>query len=248
MKPTPRRLRTTSNFSERLEQRLRMYALAASATGVGMLALAPPAHAKIIYTNTYHTINMGDQPYPIDLDNNGKPDVYIANTGWGNYTSSAAWVSANPTGRNGVAGSGSAYPLCRGLRIGPGRPFAGKLMARISTGGRFFGQWINAANKYLGIKFYISGKAHYGWARFTFQSGPGKRFTATLKGYAYETVPNKPIVAGKTKGPDEAGCVDQAAPAALNAPNPEPATLGLLAMGFPGLSVWRRKESMAAVQ
>jgi hypothetical protein len=26
--------------------------------------------------------------------------------------------------------------------------------------------------------------------------------TATSTGYAYESVPNKPIVAGKTKGPD----------------------------------------------
>ena len=32
-------------------------------------------------------------------------------------------------------------------------------------------------------------------------AGAGK-ITATLTGYAYETVPNKAIIAGKTKGPD----------------------------------------------
>jgi hypothetical protein len=26
--------------------------------------------------------------------------------------------------------------------------------------------------------------------------------TARIEGYAYETIPNKPIIAGKTKGPD----------------------------------------------
>ena len=30
----------------------------------------------------------------------------------------------------------------------------------------------------------------------------GKKTTATLTGYAYETVANKPIITGKTKGPD----------------------------------------------
>jgi hypothetical protein len=29
-----------------------------------------------------------------------------------------------------------------------------------------------------------------------------KGIVARLTGYAYETVPNKPIIAGKTKGPD----------------------------------------------
>jgi len=29
----------------------------------------------------------------------------------------------------------------------------------------------------------------------------GARIRATLTGYAYETIPNKPIIAGKTKGP-----------------------------------------------
>jgi hypothetical protein len=67
----------------------------------------------------------------------------------------------------------------------------------------------------------------------------------TLTGYAYETIPNKPIIAGKTEGPDESS-VDEANPATLNEPTLQPSSLGLLAMGATGLPAWRREESVDA--
>jgi hypothetical protein len=94
--------------------------------------------------------------------------------------------------------------------------------------------------QYLGLKFLIKGKIHFGWARlgsFLFFPKPA----ATLTGYAYETIPNKRIATGRTKGPDDASIEEPNAALAL--PTPEPATLGALAMGAPGLSIWRRKES-----
>ena len=80
---------------------------------------------------------------------------------------------------------------------------------------------------------------------------------ATLTGYAYETIPNRPIIAGKTKGkmndkeasPDLLSPDDRGPAASLTNPipdTPQPATLGLLAMGSPALSIWRRKESVGA--
>jgi hypothetical protein len=47
------------------------------------------------------------------------------------------------------------------------------------------------------------------------------KITATLTGYAYETVPNKPIIAGKTKGPD----------VITVQPDTAPGSLGRLALG-----------------
>ena len=60
---------------------------------------------------------------------------------------------------------------------------------------------------------------------------------ATLTGYAYETVPNKAIIVGQTKGPS----------ASLRNPSDvlDPAsapTLGMLALGAPSLDSWRRNE------
>ena len=51
------------------------------------------------------------------------------------------------------------------------------------------------------LKFKIKGKIHYGWARLSVDNFVND-ITATLTGYAYETIPNKPIIAGRTKDPD----------------------------------------------
>ncbi len=71
------------------------------------------------------------------------------------------------------------------------------------------------------MKFQIKGKTHYGWARLSVSLNFDK-FDAFLTGYAYETVANKPIIAGKTKGPDVISL--------------EPASLGRLAQGASRLS------------
>ena len=42
--------RVPAQLSQSLNQRVHAYALAASAAGVGVLALAQPAEAKIVYT------------------------------------------------------------------------------------------------------------------------------------------------------------------------------------------------------
>ena len=87
------------------------------------------------------------------------------------------------------------------------------------------GPWNNARRRYLGLRFKIKGKTHYGWARLNescIQDGKrGAAAKALLTGYAYETIPNKPIVAGKTKGPDVITV--------------KPGSLGALAAGASGL-------------
>jgi hypothetical protein len=61
-----------------------------------------------------------------------------------------------------------------------------------------FGQWGQPiGNRYLGLQFKVKSKTHYGWARISSINGE-----YTLTGYAYETIPDKAIIAGKTEGPD----------------------------------------------
>jgi hypothetical protein len=90
------------------------------------------------------------------------------------------------------------------------------------------------------LKFKIKGKTHYGWARLSVQVTQAS-ITATLTGYAYETITNKAIRAGKTKGANEAA-VEPLASALRGISTPKPSTLGLLAMGSPALSMRRRRE------
>lgn len=65
-----------------------------------------------------------------------------------------------------------------------------------------YGQWMYTKNRYIGLTFQINGETHYGWARVAVNVDRNVGMNATLTGYAYETIPNKPIIAGKTKGPD----------------------------------------------
>ena len=106
-----------------------------------------------------------------------------------------------------------------------------------------YGPWINVKDRYLGLKFQIKGSTHYGCARLNIKVSK-TTITATLTGYAYETIPKKPIIAGETKGPDDVSVEESNT--ALNVPTPEPTTLPVLALGSPGLSIWRREESAVA--
>jgi hypothetical protein len=57
------------------------------------------------------------------------------------------------------------------------------------------------------------------------------QIAATRTGYAYETIPNKPIITGKTKGPDVITL--------------DPATLGHLAVGASQIPTWRGERNRA---
>jgi hypothetical protein len=245
-------------------RQLTMYALAAGAAGVGLLTLTPPAEAKIVYTPAHQKLPI-NQDFFLDVDHNGTNDfrLHIAtlNPRFPSQTN-CVYASLNvfPQNRgNGLVGQlhsglSSASALRLGTPIGPRRRFNGSrnLMAEIMSCPvyGYFGLWENnghgVRNRYLGLKFTIKGKIHYGWARMnvraTVQSNGKYTVNALLTGYAYETIPNKRIIAGQTKGTDDSN-VEQP-DAALTMPTPEPASLGALAMGAPGLSIWRREESV----
>jgi hypothetical protein len=70
------------------------------------------------------------------------------------------------------------------------------------------------------------------WYR-QFSPNECREISATITAYAYETVANKPITIGSTtEMADEP-----------KAPNP---SLGMLAMGTDGLTLWRREEHTIA--
>ena len=55
------------------------------------------------------------------------------------------------------------------------------------------GSFLNTKERFLGVQFLINGEVHYGWIGFRSVT---KDLTATLGGWAYETEPNTPIIAG----------------------------------------------------
>jgi hypothetical protein len=212
-----------------------------------MLALVPASEAKIIYTPAHRILKVG-MNYKLDLNHDGVVDFILKNYRC-KSCGGGADLSVLPAAGNGASGfattSGTwASALKPGALIGTRRYFPGKGMAFVGTtrdGATINGgSWVNVKNRYLGLKFKIEGKTHYGWARLNV-SVQNLSVIATLTGYAYETVPDKPIFTGQTKEPEIDNAVDQStvSPIALSS---KPATLGLLAMGAPGLSIWRRED------
>jgi hypothetical protein len=243
---------------ESVHQRLSMYVIAAGAAGVSVLALAQPSEGKIVYTHT--NVRLG-QHYNLDLNHDGITDFSILDTNGrqrecgGGYLNFAL-LEMTPSQGNGVVGGVQhfhryAAALDRNVKIGPKQTFLSTAMGMASVlrgitfscrhASEITGPWVNVTNRYLGLKFMIKGKTHYGWARLSVKAG-FVFVNATLTGYAYETIAGKAIIAGATSGPD-----DPEPAASLNAPTPEPATLGALAMGAPGLSIWRRKKTQELI-
>jgi hypothetical protein len=242
--------RTTANLSKSIHPQLNMYALAASAAGIGVLALTQPTEAKIVYTPTHHVVGKNGR-YKLDLNNDKMADFILVNTHYCNTDYCVDVLSAIPANGNAVEGARGflsipyASALKRGAPIGPEAHFSGKLMASSQSSQGSLGRWLHVTNGYLGLKFTVNGKTHYGWARLTVQALGSAFIKATLTGYAYETIPGKSIKAGQRKGPvDESPIADFSA--CLTSPvsdMPQPASLGILALGAQGVPLWRRKES-----
>ncbi|MBA3913878.1 MAG: hypothetical protein H0X25_08505 [Acidobacteriales bacterium] len=160
----------------------------------------------------------------LDLNHDGTTDFllldgqYCASGGTGSCRQSVFYdfIAISPIRNpNRIAvGSSSQFaaPLLKGSTVGPNSPFPVHLLQPYLSNNDL-GPWIDHPNAYLGLKFNISGVVHYGWARISL-SAPNK---GVLKGYAYETQPNKPIVTGQTSGRDQASEQEQVQPGVLGA-------------------------------
>lgn len=227
MKPSSRSPRTPSKLSDSVHYRVNQYALAAGAAGMGALALSQSADAKVVYTPAHHLIDRGSH-FALDLNHDGIPDFNINHRSGCTtdaFCQTALYAVGVPYTGNYVAGTrrifNFAFALKPRARISAKRPWLGFAMyyrsRSINTYGHCTGPWIDVKNRYLGFRFLIEGKIHYGWARLNVTCNLESKRIGVLTGYAYETVPNKPIITGKINGPDETAM--------------RPATLGKLALG-----------------
>jgi len=239
MRRSPRPRRTVS-LSDSVQQRLSLYALAATAAEVTILALSQPAEAKIVYTPADKWLPL-NQTFYLDLNHDGVNDFRfrLDSANWstslsrGFIRSLGVEVAESSQSKNAFYYSVSQYDLCapplrKGKTVGPKSPFTGPagpwLFLKSSQSGEHHSgcRWLGVKQAYLGVRFMIKGQAHYGWVRLGYMEASTNQPTrAKLTGYAYETVPDKPIVAGRTKDTQDG----------IELSGTEPATLGRLALG-----------------
>lgn len=247
---------------------MKWYSLAAAAAGVTALALSQPADAEVVITNKNIPIpacNLTVSPCSISLDLNGdgvndfKFSLLSKLSAYGYFEGTDFFrvTAHNGGGVMGTAG-GSRGPyasaLLPGAKIGASHHFLGGkdtiedsfflYHTYYTAEKQLYGKWGgNHPNRFLGVKFTIDGKTHYGWIRITVKSSLTHPFTlmsATITEYGYETIADKSLGAGLAST-DSAN---------LQAPTmTEPslrASLGMLALGAEGLSLWRREETLTS--
>jgi hypothetical protein len=262
--------RSHAAVNPKLEGKLWMYAAAATAAGMGMFA-GTPADAEIVVTHTNTAISPSvaldlnhDGIVDFNLTKwkaNASIDLFsyllVCHEGYQVASHQCLSSSSQPNAANGVRGtSQGALDLPFGAPIGPSQQFAGK-KGRVLMGGRnfasfssihdqtWYGPWVaggaGVKNRYLGFKFKIGSQFHFGWARVTVTTTARDGFSATLTGYAYETIPGKPIHAGATSDAPQAAL--ESAPKTIEPQGADlRASLGMLSLGSMGLSIWRRED------
>jgi hypothetical protein len=223
----PSQFRNPKPLTHRLTKRLFAYATMA---GAGVAACTSHAAGEIVYTPTHNDIHGN---YPIDLNHDGINDFRIYSYSLSGIGSLDA-IPVSPTNRvakmfgQGCFRGYSAAALPEGAVIGMGRDFGVRATCMAQYDSGWFGAWTGESNHYLGLEFIIDGQKHYGWARLTMDPSCPYGCNLRIFGYAYETIPGKPITAGDEGNTSEAFA--------------KPTTLGTLALGAPALNSWRKEE------
>ena len=158
--------RTTVRINGRIDKNVATYVTIALATGVGVLALAEPADAEIVYTATNTVLNHGGE-IPVDFNNDGIPDLIFSYPN-PSYQGILLIRQGSEQIMNNRTPS-SVLPW--GVRIGPKASFQGGdgviINANFHSTCASFGYWINKKGFYLGVKFPVAGQTHYGWIRLS---------------------------------------------------------------------------------
>src|SRR5579862_245903 len=270
--PTPEKIKSRSaiRLGRDLEKNLFAYATVA---GAGLATFAMPAEAEIIYTpsNTPMVINGANHGLgltQLDLNNDGTPDfafglsstIRFTSIGYTSRFKFLLRLAPDQAGNQVVQGqqAGTAAAVAAGRKIGPQQKFGanGYLVHQVyninsKSKDLSSGSWRNVEFAYVGLKIMIDGQVHYGWARIKFPYPYGYDYPS-IYGYAYESIPNQPIIAGQTSGTYETSAAQQSRAVGSTkqktaAAAGMPATLGMLAAGKQGLNLWR-SQGLASIQ
>ncbi len=210
------------------------YAFMLLVSGIFSLTVA---NAQIVYTDVNPDITItqdtaGTASHDIDINNDGTTDVTIT-AEWvegddpfeGPYTLKDVWaatsagsevlmdsafnilLSAKPINYNAVVDSAS-------------ETWSGSTNARLvsnPTGANFFpfGAWSDTTDRYLAIRIPEGSDWLYGWVRVSVAQDS---ISFTIRDYAYNSIPNQPILAGQT---NTSGIIDNSFTSSINLfPNP----------------------------
>ncbi len=174
-----------------------MFSLSANAQIVYMDVTPDSTFACNGNQNCNHT-------YVLDLNNDGLVDFRI-NMGYYYHNSNVRWVSIIDSIGNAFAiSTNGAKKFFLNDTIGPAQTWqadSSAFLRRWSShvNGSYKGEWIYETDKYLGLALNVSGLTYYGWVRLDVTvDASTETCICIIKDYAYNSIPNQPILAGET--------------------------------------------------
>lgn len=240
--------------------------LLACSVPAGAAPVCKSLSVKLLGTDTY-VLNPASQQFaPFNVAHTFWNGSSLTNGFWnrGFFTPNSA-KAVTLLGKDGLPAA-----LTAGENIGPGGYFGkGKSYGLLFSYGPLNGGTkkqhqgnfdFGRNDNFFGFRFPISGKNHYGWVRLKVTFDPGFDGTATtvhVLGYGYESSPNTAIRAGEcsetgaetealpslnndARANAEVKSDSSAATAAADTRKQESGSLGALALGAPGVRLWRQ--------
>ena len=187
--------------------------------------IASPTGSTIIYTdiNPDTLISSSQTTYNLDLNKDGITDFVFSRPTllqycsyeFGYYRIIINFSVKPANGNNAIISDGAsyAYGMDSAAAIVKDSLWAttsqvlfiiARGSARCAVGFHPSGYWLNVSDKYLGLKFIKGNNTYYGWARLSssyyYTPYPYRQFKVgllTIKDYAYNSSPNRPILAGQ---------------------------------------------------
>ncbi len=226
------------------KQLLKMFYAFIVPVAIGMM-FSTSANAQIVYTDvipdssTAVSANPGQtitEYYDLDLNNDATIDFRIKAFAFKQQPSSLACnVMAAPLNGNAIKDTLSnsetvTIPLIvnavidSNLLVDQSWQTSGwqKLRAYASSS-IYPGLWVVNSDNYLGLRLLQAGQTYYGWVRLWVNvpsAGPGSFASFIVRDYAYNSIPNQPILAGEGQ-PITSGIIENSFASSINLfPNP----------------------------
>ena len=180
-------------------------------TAAAILSSSSLANASVVYTDVVPDVALNpNDTFNIDINNDAIVDFdlsFSTSSGGGGFTSRLikmeGLLSGNSmlvNGSNYVDALSNSVSISTALtnwngnrRIGFYSQYSSYFSSTTSTFTFSRGGWSGLSNRYVGVKFDISGNIHYGWVRLSVGSSYN---SVTIHDYAYESISGNTILTG----------------------------------------------------
>ncbi|MFM9943741.1 MAG: T9SS type A sorting domain-containing protein [Bacteroidia bacterium] len=202
-----------------------------SAFIVTAMMFSASANAQIVYTDIvpdsiFTITSLASQTYNLDINGDGTSDFSISAARVSFLGVLSSYVRMSPQGSNAIITTtfNQVKKLVLGDTISSSQAWqdtTGQVLKSYSQYGfdppTTKGEWNTVVDGYVGLQLTNAGQTYYGWVRMDVTVSLSSA-SMTIKDYAFNSIPNQPILAGQTT---TTGIIENSSASSINLfPNP----------------------------